>query len=139
MSSINEAYARIDYAYLKGLENEIINLKKIVSGINNSDHSIRNKTIRTSDIQIFAVERTLRGGQRNAIIKFKKEFAEAPIVTLTLEDADARFKALVIKDVNTERVTFAINPIPGIKYTEKADDTEFSIHILAIGRALPAT
>lgn len=135
MSSINEAYARIDYAYLKQLENEIINLKQIVANMNNSDHSIRGVTVRTSDVRIFAGERPFPGNQRNFIINFKKEFAQEPVVFLTLEDSDARYKAIVIKSVTPERVAFSVENIPGIKYTEKVKNAEFSVHFIAIGRA----
>lgn len=135
MSSINEAYARIDYAYLKSLENEIINLKKIVAGINNSDHSIRGVTVRTSDLRVFAGERPFRGGQTNLTINFKQDFAQEPIVFLTVEDSDGRFKSVIIKSVTKERVSFSVENIPNIKYTEKIDNPEFSVHFIAIGRA----
>lgn len=135
MSSINEAYARIDYAYLKSLENEIVNLKNIVANINNNDHSIRGVTLRTSDIRILAGERELEGNRRNFVINFKKEFAQEPVVFLTIEDSDARFKGILIRNVSTEKVSFSVEPIPNIKYTEKIANAKFSVHFIAIGRA----
>jgi hypothetical protein len=134
MSSINEAYARIDYAYLKQLENEINDLKKQVASINNSEHSLRGTTVRTSDIRIFAGERTYPGNQTNFSINFKKDFAQEPLVFLTIEDSDARYKALALKSVTKSGMTFSVENIPNIKYTEKIKNSEFSVHFIVIGR-----
>lgn len=135
MSSINEAYARIDYAYLKSLENQIEDIKRTLANIKGS-HSINGETLGYDKVQIFSLRRLIEGNERNIKIKFPTPFASGsfPTASITVADADGRFKNVVITQCTNEFVSFRIIPVSGISYSGEASNSNFSVHILAVGK-----
>ena len=136
MSSINEAYARIDYAYLKSLENQIEDIKRVLANIKGT-HSINGQTLGYDKVQLFTLRRRVAGNEKNVKIKFPTPFASGsfPTVSITVADADARFKSIVITQCTNEFVSFRISEVPGILYRGDAKTAGFSVHIIAIGSA----
>lgn len=135
MSSINEAYARIDYAYLKSLENQIEDIKRLLSNIQGT-HSVNGETLGYDKLQLFTLRRLVGGNERNVKIKFPTPFSTGsfPTVSITVADTDARFKSVVITQCTNEFVSFRIADVPGIKYNSDASSAGFSVHIIAIGK-----
>jgi hypothetical protein len=125
MSAINEAYARIDYAYLKSLETSIKNLEQkinsLIEAVGGTNRRFISKRVAMND--------------KNSTqkITFSPAFPERPTVTFAIQDNGAVLREVVITELNTEFVKFNVVRTPGQKPPKKTSGG-FTLHFIAIGK-----
>lgn len=126
MSAINEAYARIDYAYLKSLETKIANLTERVQDLEKASGGTNRRFI----------VRRISMNDKNATqkITFSPAFPERPTVTFAIQDTGKILREVVITELTSEYVQFNVVRTPGQKPPKKADGA-FILHFIAIGKS----
>lgn len=130
MSAINEAYARIDFAYLRSLEEKIASLdKKIndldkqVDNIDGEDNAATNKRFVTRRI-------ALNAKTNSGKITFSPAFAAIPIVVFTVQDDSGVSRSITVTELTAEYVKFSVKIISGTSKTGK-----YQLHMLAVGKS----
>lgn len=130
MSAINEAYARIDFAYLRSLEEKISSLDKKISdldkqvdNLDGEDNSSTNKRFVTRRI-------ALNAKTNSGKITFSPAFAAIPVVTFSTQDDAGVSRSVTITELTSEYVKFSVRVVSGTSKSGK-----YQLHMLAIGRS----
>lgn len=122
MSAINEAYARIDYSYLKELESRLQAVENEIDEISDDVDTGVSKRIVTRKV-------SLKDNKSSGKITFGKAFPRRPTVTFGIQDGAGIARSVVITEITTEYFKYTVFKHPG----QKGADGGFTLHIVAIG------
>jgi hypothetical protein len=130
VSAINEAYARIDFAYLRSLEEKIAaldskvaDLDKQVDNLDGEDNSFSNKRFVTKRI-------SLNAKTNSGKVTFSPAFASVPVVVFSAQDDSGVSRSITITEITKDYVKFSVKVVSGTSKTGK-----YSIHMMALGRS----
>lgn len=108
MSDINEAYARIDYAFLKNLSSKINKIEDRLDKISNRVTRINGK-IKNIDITATYANRQTFEKKDKTEFSFGSMFNAAPVVTLSVKtNDDSKNPYAVITSLSKDKVQFRI-------------------------------
>lgn len=125
MSAINEAYARIDYSYLKSLETKIKQLAEKVKDLEESMGGTNRRFI----------SKRISMNDKNSTqkITFSPAFPERPTVSFATQDNAGILREVVVTELTTDYVKLNIVKTPGQKPSKKTSGG-FILHFIAIGK-----
>lgn len=131
MSAINEAYARIDYSYLKQLEAKIEALENIVDSLNeNAQDDIDGDEVAGFNKRFVARRIKMSDKKPTQKITFSPSFPQRPTVVFGVQDNSGVFRNVVITELNSEFVKFNV-----VKNSnQKTNDGNFTLHMIAMGK-----
>ncbi len=129
MSAINEAYARIDYSYLKQLETRLQAVEEEIDEMNEDLDSINDEDVKGSNKRIITKRISQKDNKPSGKVTFSPAFPERPTVTATVADNSGVARTVVITELNREYVKYSVFKHPG----QKAD-ASFSIHMIIVGK-----
>lgn len=137
MSAINEAYARIDYAYLKNLESRINKLEEEVNKLNSSVDSINGDDTRASNKRFSTRRITMSKSKTSGKVNFSPAYPSIPTVVFTAQDDVAAGRVIVITELTKEYVKFNVLTLTSsaVKGDQGSAKGNYTINMIAIGRA----
>lgn len=137
MTAINEAYARIDYSYLKNLESRINKLEEEVNKLNSAVDSIGGEDTQGSNKRFVTRRIVLNKNKNSSRVNFSPAFPARPTVVFSLEDDGSAGRVVVITELTTEYVKFNVLTLTGsaIKGDQGSLKGNYGVNMLAIGRA----
>jgi hypothetical protein len=134
MSSINEAYARIDYATILDLQNKVNSLEKIISSYNSDKFSnLEGESTNVRGTKVFT--ETVTVGEKDSKIQVvfgSNFFASSPTVTATIRDINNKLAGgteipvVLITQLDKSKATFLV---------KRKKETSLILHIIAIGES----
>jgi len=128
MSAINEAYARIDYATIQRLQNELNELKRQIP--NGTFAKIRGDSKSVKKTRMFARAVPVSSSDDTVKVEFGSQtFSSNPIVTATIYDptknkGDTEGATIVMRNLTKKSVVFEV---------KRKGKGRFVIHVIAIG------
>lgn len=134
MSSINEAYARIDYAMILQLKNDIESLQKIIESYTSDDFSrIEGSTLNVRGTRIFTDTVTVGEKDSKVDVVFGSNFfATSPTVTATIRDINNKLVSgtdtpvVLMTKLDKTKATFLV---------KRKKEASLVLHIIAIGES----
>lgn len=130
MSAINEAYARIDFSYLRSLEEKISSMEKKINdldkqidNIDGGDNAATNKRFVTRRI-------ALNSKNNSGKVTFSPKFASIPVVTFSTQDDSGASRVVTITELTSEYVKFSVKLVSGTSKSGK-----YQLHMLALGKS----
>lgn len=134
MSSINEAYARIDYATILELQNKVIELEKIVQGYTSDTFSnLEGSKSNVRGTKIFTETVTVGEKDSKIDVVFGSNFFDSsPTVTATIRDINNKLvggtdtPVVLISKLDKNKATFVI---------KRKKEASLVLHIIAIGES----
>lgn len=134
MSSINEAYARIDYATILDLQNKVNSLEKIISSYTSDKFAnLEGESANVRGTKVFTETVTLGEKDSKVQVVFGSNlFASSPTVTATIRDINNKLAGgteipvVLITQLDKNKATFLV---------KRKKETSLVLHIIAIGQS----
>ena len=130
MSAINEAYARIDYAVIQGLQNEIDELKRSLNAYSGFA-KIKGDLLSVKNTRVFARTVQVPSNSNNTIkVEFGSgTFSGIPVVTASVLDptpskTDLGVVTVIMKSLSKSSVTMEIT---------RTGKGAMVLHVIAVG------
>lgn len=130
MTAINEAYARIDFSYLRSLEEKISSLEKKVQDLDKQIDSIDGEDNNSSNKRFVSKKIPLTSKSSSGKITFSPAFASVPVVFFSTTDESGVSRSVTITEITKNYVKFSTKVISGTSKTGK-----FQLHMIAMGRS----
>lgn len=137
MTAINEAYARIDYAYLKSIESRINKLEEEVNKLNSAVDSIGGEDTKASNKRFVSRRITLNKNKSSEKVNFSPEFPAKPTVVFSVEDDTVTGRVVVVTELTAKYVKFNVLTLTnaGVKGDQGSTKGSYTVNMLAIGKA----
>jgi hypothetical protein len=134
MSSINEAYARIDYATILDLQNKVNSLEKIISSYTSDKFAnLEGESANVRGTKVFTETVTLGEKDSKVQVVFGSNlFSSSPTVTATIRDINNKLAGgteipvVLITQLDKNKATFLV---------KRKKETSLVLHIIAIGQS----
>lgn len=130
MSAINEAYARIDFAYLRSLEEKITSLDKKINDLDKQVDNIDGEDNSSSNKRFVTRRISLNSKTNSGKVTFSPAFAAIPVVTFSTQDESGVSRSVTITELTAEYVKFSVKVISGTSKSGK-----YQLHMLALGKS----
>jgi hypothetical protein len=130
VTAINEAYARIDFSYLRSLEEKISSLEKKVQDLDKQIDSIDGEDNNSSNKRFVSKKIPLTSKSSSGKITFSPAFASVPVVFFSTTDESGVSRSVTITEITKNYVKFSTKVISGTSKTGK-----FQLHMIAMGRS----
>ncbi len=128
MTAINEAYARIDFAYLRSLEEKITSLEKKVADLDKQVDSIDGEDNSATNKRFVTKKIPLNSKNNSGKVTFSPAFASIPVVVFSTQDDSGVSRSVTITELTKDYVKFSVKVISGTSKSGKYD-----LHMLALG------
>jgi hypothetical protein len=134
MSSINEAYARIDYATILDLQNKVNSLEKIISSYTSDKFAnLEGESTNVRGTKVFTETVTLGEKDSKVQVVFGSNlFDSSPTITATIRDINNKLAGgtdmpvVLITQLDKNKATFLV---------KRKKETSLVLHIIAIGES----